>query len=499
MNSLGKDFHNPYGEQIVCHCFHRPLNGEGVSRREVLLSTAVAGLAGGLFAQTARAKEFVRPVEPQAQWPKVRVAFMRPREKYWLGWPGTAFPLEDYVAKSRKLTEQFAKELNIRLEFAPEPIYDETAAGKWAEETRASDADAALLFPLHFQEVRSKGTLGPMIASGKPTIAFVPLGMCFTSHVRNFCELPRLYLASSPDFELGPVRFGLKMVRTNHNIRHGKIAVLRGNETKEERLEPFGLTIRYLPRDRFVEALQSINPAAPEVTAMADEYSKAAQKIVEPKRTDLLNAARNYYAAVKIMNDEGCTGISMDCLGAVYDKNIPCPPCLAWSKLLDQGIPGVCEADINAVMGHTLCCELLDRPGFMQDPVPNTDTNTLIGAHCVCGTRLNGYDQAREPFVLRSHSESDIGVSVQVLWKEGQEVTVMQMTAPDTMILGKGKVLRNYQTPPAGGCRTSVDISIDAPEDVRATKGFHQLFIYGDHVRQFKAYAQMYDLKTEHI
>ena len=75
----------------------------------------------------------------------------------------------------------------------------------------------------------------------------------------------------------------------------------------------------------------------------------------------------------------------------------------------------------------------------------------------------------------------------------------MQMAGPDKMLLGKGRVLRNYDTPPAGGCRTSVELEIDGPADPCDTKGFHQLFIYGDHVRQFKAYAQMHGITCEHI
>ena len=90
-------------------------------------------------------------------------------------------------------------------------------------------------------------------------------------------------------------------------------------------------------------------------------------------------------------------------------------------------------------------------------------------------------------------------MSLQVIWPEGTDVTVMEMTTPGTMILGQGKVLRNYDTPPAGGCRTSVDLELDGPADVRDTKGFHQLFIAGNHVRDFQAYAQMYGITTEHI
>jgi hypothetical protein len=75
----------------------------------------------------------------------------------------------------------------------------------------------------------------------------------------------------------------------------------------------------------------------------------------------------------------------------------------------------------------------------------------------------------------------------------------MQFVGPDKMILGSGKVLRNHDTPPAGGCRTSVELALDGPADTRDTKGFHQLFIYGDHVWDFTAYGQLYGITTEHV
>jgi hypothetical protein len=132
----------------------------------------------------------------------------------------------------------------------------------------------------------------------------------------------------------------------------------------------------------------------------------------------------------------------------------------------------------------------------MQDPAPNTVNNTLMGAHCSCPTRLDGFDKPHEPFILRSHSESNLGVSVQVLWREGQKVTLMQFSDPGTMFLATGTVLRNIDTPPSGGCRTSVEVSMDNKEDTLDTKGFHQLFIYGDHANMFKAYGKLAGVKV---
>jgi len=467
-----------------------------VSRRQVLLTLAGAGLAGGYLLRAAgSALEGASSAEPESGWPLVRAAFLRPREKYWLGWPGTSWDVDGFTKKSRESVEKFGKELKVRVAFEEEPLYDAPAVDKFLEKVKTEKPHGVLLFPLHMDRW---GAVDKLSKSGVPTIVFAGLGVAFTGHIAEISRRPQIYLASSADFELKPVRFGLKMVRTAHDIRQSKVVVIAGGETKETTLEPLGLKLRYVPRKTFPETLKGIE-VTPEVMAVVAEYKRTARKIVEPTEADLVNAARNYFTALKIMKDEGCNGITMDCLGLVSDRQIPCPPCLAWSKLLDVGIPGVCEADINGVMSHTLCCRLLDKGGFMQDPVPDTVSNTFIGAHCVSPTRLNGYDQPSEPFALRTHAESNLGVSVQVFWKPGQDVTIMQFVGPSRMILGKGKVLKNLDTPPAGGCRTSVELAIDAPADTRDTKGFHQLFIYGDHMRDFQAYGQMYGIATEHI
>ena len=479
-------------------CRHCDSSSEhGFTRRDVLKGLGAAGAAGSLIGPSIFAAEG-QPAAAQpagVENPVIRVVYLRPRGKYWLGWPGTAWDPEGFVTRSRGLIEGFAKDLKMKVEFEPEPLYTGEAVNAFLAKVKDTKPQGVVVMPLHFDQW---GQVDRIAKCGVPTIVFAGLGQCFTGHIAGISRYPGVYLASTADFELKPVRWGLKMIRAAHDVRRVKIAVVRGNQTKDQTLEPFGMSVRFIPRSRFPEVFKTIGET-PEVQAVADEYSKAAQKCVEPTRADMINAARCYFTALKILKDEGCDGITMDCLGLVSDRQIPTPPCLAWAKLLDVGLLGVCEADINAVMSELLCIKLLDKPGFMQDPVPETVHNTFIGAHCVCPTKLNGFDKPGEPFVLRSHSESNIGVSLQVLWKVGQEVTVMQMTGPGSMILGKGRVLANNDTPPAGGCRTSVELAIDAPADTRDTKGFHQLFIYGDHVRDFQAYAQMWGIKAEHI
>ena len=476
-------------------------NSAGEFTRREVLGVAGAGMAAGLLAPlmlTAAEGEAVKPGPDDPL--DVCVLYAHPKGRQWLGWPGTFWDPDSFTAKSRALVEGFGKQLGMKVSFEPAPIHEPAEVEAFIKKVQAERPKGVIVFPLNADEFIS-GAMDKIAQSGIPTVIFCGLGMFhtgFASAVVPTTRLKGVYLPSSTDFELEPVRFGMKMIQANYHLHRTKVAVLRGTETSEQKMEPLGPVIRFLPRRRFPDTLKTIQET-PEVVAMAEEYAKAAKQVIEPTRTDLINAAKNYFASLKIMEEEGCQGISMDCLGLVGNREIPTPPCLSWTRLLDNGRSGTCEADINAVLSQELCLKLLDKPGFIQDPVPETEHGTLIGVHCVCATKLNGWDKPAEPFLLRSHSESNLGVAVQVLWRPGQEVTIMQMVGPDKMFLGKGRVLRNHDTPPAGGCRTSVELEIDGPQDPCDTKGFHQLFIYGDHVRQLKAYAQMYGITWEHI
>ena len=300
----------------------------------------------------------------------------------------------DLHGKSRALVEEFGKQLGMKVTFEPAPIHEPAEIEAFINKVKAERPKGVIIFPLNADEFIS-GTIDKMAQTDIPTVVFCGLGLFHTGFAGAVVPIARrkgVYLPSTSDWELGPVRFGMKMIQAAYRLRRTKVAVLRGAETAEQTMEPLGLTIRYLPRRRFPDTLKTIEET-PEVVAMAEEYAKAAQKVVEPTRTDLINAAKNYFASLKIMEEEGCQGISMDCLGLVGNREIPTPPCLSWTRLLDNGQSGTCEADVNAVMSQEVCLKLLDKPGFMQDPVPETERGTLIGVHCVCATKLNGWDQ----------------------------------------------------------------------------------------------------------
>lgn len=428
--------------------------------------------------------------------PVVAVVFVRPDVKsYWMGWPGAAYDIGERQRHYTQVLNSAAEKFNVQLDLRPEPLVDENAVNTALSQLKSQPPNGLVVVSMslnqswpHINKIaKERGEI--------PTIVFSPMGTSFTGHLQETRDIPGVYAAATQDLDW--LEFGVRMLRTIWQMKNTRICICAGDKTEDKKLDVIGTTLHYIPISSFLEESKKVQESD-EMRAMADNYTKNAKKIVEPTKKDILAAAKNYTVCRRLMAAENCQGFSMDCLGPVSNRLIQ-PPCMAFSRLRDEGGLGTCEADWNAAISTRLTNLLFDRPGFMQDPAPNTVNNTLMGAHCTCATRLDGFDKSPEPFILRSHSESNVGVAMQVLWRVGQKVTIMKFQGPESIILGTGRVLRNIETPPAGGCRTSVELEVDDVADTRDIKGFHQLFIYDDHELPFKAYCQLAGIKVVHI
>jgi hypothetical protein len=467
-----------------------------ISRRQFLATAGVSALALKIGVLDFASSVFAEDAK-SAKGPTVRAAFMHPRvEKYWMGWPGASYDIAGHQKLYTETLTKAAEKLGVTLQVVQEPIAAPADLDAFLEKLKSSPVDGVLLACMDLNHgwdeidtfVAKRGTI--------PTVIFSPMGTSFTGHLQKSARAPGVFLGATQDVDW--LTTGLKLFKASWQMKTTRILVIAGDKAEDRTLDIVGTTLHHIPRSRFPEELKKVE-ASDEVKAIADYFTKEAKGVREPSKNDILNAAKNYVAARRLMAAENCQAITMDCLGLVGSRQIPCPPCMAWLKLLDEGQVGCCEADIGAAISLALSSYLCDRPGFMQDPAPNTVNNTLMGAHCTCPTKLDGFDKPHEPFLLRSHSESAIGVSPQVLWRLGQKVTLMKFEGPGTMLLGTGKVVANIDTPPSGGCRTSVEVACDDIPDCRDVKGFHQLFMYGDMSHLFKAYGQLFGTKVVHI
>ncbi|MGQ9524462.1 MAG: hypothetical protein ACUVTZ_06410 [Armatimonadota bacterium] len=474
-----------------------------VSRRDCLrmLSAAAltAGFLGDAIAASARpavesAAEFVDPAALRPK-PRVRVlaAMLQQPAPYWLGWPGTAYDLAGHQKDHLRKLEESSRRLGIDVSVQSSPVQDEAGMTALINRVKAEKPDAMLVTIYHMNCWGWADRLSR--EAGAPLLIFAPIGTSFTGHVYSISRRPGVYLAST--LEWSAVEDGLRMVRAKRMFEESRILWIHSDQRNETVLERLGTKVRAIPRRVFNERFD-VTPVTEEVRHLASEMRRAAKKVVEPTQQDMLNCARAYVTAKRLLADEQSNALSMDCLGMVGARLVPTPPCGAWMWLQDQGITAGCEADLFGATSLMLTSYLLDRPGYMNDPVAETAKNLLITAHCTCGTRLRGFDKPRVPFILRNHSESALGVSVQVLWPVGEPVTLVRFNNPNEMIIDTGTVVSNVPTPPAGGCRTSIEIKMDNVEDCRDVMGFHQVVTLGNHRRVVEGFCQLYGIRIIH-
>ena len=238
----------------------------------------------------------------------------------------------------------------------------------------------------------------------------------------------------------------------------------------------FGVRIEKTDKQVILDAYENVNDE--DARTVADSLIEEAEWVVEPSREDIFRASKLYLAMKGVIEEREANAITIDCLAMLHA--LPTTPCLGFSLLNDEGICAACEADLNSLMTMLVFRYLADVPSFITDPVIDTADNSVIHAHCVAPTKMDGRN--RERFIIRNHSESRTGVSLQVKMREGQRVTVAKFADLNRMLISTGTIIGNPDLDRA--CRTKVKVRVRNARRMLRTfsGGLHRVLAYGDHV-----------------
>lgn len=478
----------------ACHPYPSIYGSQPFGRRSFLAAAGASAmmLNSGVF----------NLVSPSSASDKLRTAklrlgnvFVHPGpEAYWMGWPGACYDRETRQAAYVQMLAQAAQQLDVQLELDPTAIHTPEEVEQLIARLQKDPPGGLIVTLMHLKDwpqvrciAENRGDI--------PLVVYSPLGTSLTHSDEGIRDLPHTFVAATPD--PAGLAFAVRMLHSLWEMQHARICMVTDLREGDQLLSPLGAVLHYVPLQRWIDDVASVK-VDDEVKGIAREYAVRSKEIVEPEMDDLLNAARNYVAACRMMEAENCQLISVDCAPLVGERKCACGPCLAWSRLLDEGRIGACEADWRAALSLYLVRLLFDKPGFMQDTAPDTINNTLIGSHCTCATKLDGFDNPAAPFELRNHAESQTGVSLQVQWRGSQEITIVRFQSPGSLLLGTGHVLRNVETS-HGGCRTAVEFAIDGVDDPRDLQGHHQVLAYGKLDGPIRAFCQLAGIEVAAI
>ncbi len=306
----------------------------------------------------------LRPCGPASNYiPTVKAAFVRRKEDYGMLWPGAVYDGEAARQKYTAQLEETARVLGVNLDLRPEPVYSAAEADAWLAEAKAAHVDGLMLLLLDRQQ-HAWPTAQKAVETGIPTVIFSPLGTSFTTNTIQLANKPGCVIYSTDDFS--QAAFGLKMLKAGAKIARARCVVLQGEKRFDSSMADLGINLRYVPAKTFLDEYRA-TPDTAEILAMAEEYIGRARRRKGATRQDVINGIKSYVVAGNILQREECDAITMDCLGALGKTEVSLP-CIAWSRMNDQGIPAACEADFGAAASHMIVQYLFDRPGFQQRP-----------------------------------------------------------------------------------------------------------------------------------
>ena len=456
-----------------------------VSRRQFLGASAAGGvlLAGQFGSRLMGAAE----AEGWPKMPPVKV------HKVYVGRTGGIY-LSRPEAEIAKFDEYLA-DLATRLgnvEFVGGEVIPPANLGEVA--AKLAEADAVLLFHLSGHGGGAPG-LGQLVDVGLPTAVF---SQPFSGH--GWMYFPQwqkdgkkvVLLPTSDWSEIDRV---VGLMRVAPQMRQTRILVVRGPQgtaaacNAELVKERLGTELIPVSVEETIAAHEAI--PIEEAEAEAERYwLKPAKDVVEPTRDEVINSARFFLATKKMMIERGARAVtSSNCMGA------PAKGCLTYSKLNDMGCVGACEGDMDSTLALLMYNYAFGIPGFISDPVFDTARNALIHFHCTSATKMGGPASKRLPFTIRTQSDSERGVSLDVEMPIGETVTCAKFIDLDKMLVSTGKIID--VTHDELGCRTQFVTEVADARSMFHNWGggvleggvmtlLHRVVFLGDHMQSMK-------------
>lgn len=458
---------------------------DSLSRRQFLGTTAAGSV---LLAKQLRAGPLVA-AEGEG-WPKLPPVKIH---KVYVGRTGGIYLSRptDEIAKFDKYLAKVEQKLGD-VKFVGGELIPPAELGKVAANLRG--ADGVLLFHLSGHGGGAPA-LGRLVDLGLPTAVF---SQPFSGH--GWMYFPAWQKAGKkvvllPTSDWGEIDQVVALMRVAPRLRQTRIIVVRGPQgtaaacSAEQIKKRLGAEIVPITVEQTLELHKAVDPKAAEAEAEQYWLSKA-KEIVEPKREEIINSARFYLAMKNLMIKERAQAIaSSNCMGG------PAKGCLTFSKLNDLGLVGACEGDMDSTLTMLIFQYAFGIPGFISDPVFDTATNALIHFHCTCATKMDGPDGKRLPFRIRTQSDSERGVALEVEQRIGQVVTCAKFINLDTMLISTGKIFKI--TRDELGCRTQFWTRVANARKMFHNWGagilkggtmtlLHRDVFYGDHLQNIK-------------
>jgi hypothetical protein len=287
-------------------------------------------------------------------------------------------------------------------------------------------------------------------------------------------------------------------------ILEGKRALLFGkpfdsttvparNLTEDYVYKRTGVRIQYRPMEEVVERLKGVDDAA--ARGEMERWKKEAVEVIRVSDKAILDACKMYVLLRSIMEKEGLSAISLDCLGFTMSPKSTLPiPCLSFARLRDDGLTAACESDLCGLLSSMFMQEISRKPSFMCNVVSvNVPKSSIILSHCVSPLKLKGADEAPMKYRLHDYHNFGRGVVPEVEFPIGVDVVTGGFSKNlKSFSLWPGRIQSQVKdtasAAPKGfmlnSCANTMEVKIrDAGHFLQNIVGIHHIMVTGNYAK----------------
>jgi L-fucose isomerase-like protein len=389
--------------------------GANVGRRDFLRTTTIASIAAALPETNLLGQDAESPAKPIRQDMRNRLLFM------------SESPL-----RHERLIESIKSIGEVR--FAVSSIQvDYRRPQEIANFIRDSDADILLMYL-----PRMSPSLGNIAtATGKVDTPIVllpsdPALMMFEADLAAAFRVngTNAVLANSQEHALE-----LLVAAASPGILEGRKALIFGrpfdstsipahNLNEDNIYRRTGVKLRYRPLEELNQLLESVDEAS--ARKEMGRWKSEAYKILEASDSAIFDASRLYVLLRSLVDKESLSAVSIDCGDYTRGAEAKLPyPCLAFTRLRDEGVVAACEADVCAMLSSMLLQEISGNPSYFCN-VSSVDIgkSSTVLRHCAAPLQLMGYHAPKLQYNLRDYHGYGRGATPEIEFPTGIEVTM---------------------------------------------------------------------------
>ncbi len=255
-----------------------------------------------------------------------------------------------------------------------------------------------------------------------------------------------------------------------------------------------GVRIEFRPLEELAKLYKEVGTG--DALKEMERWKREATEVIGVPDKTIIDACRLYVLLRSIVEKEGLSAVSIDCLGFTMSPNPILPyPCLAFARLRDEGITAACEADVCSMLSSMFLEEISRKPSFMCNLMSvNPPDSKITVSHCVAPLRLKGLDTAQMKYKLHTYHGSGRGAVPEVEFPpNGQVLTGGFSKDLKSFTLWQGRIesqvmdtenATSKNSPMNNVCANTLDVKIrDVDRFLQNIPGLHQIMVLGNYTR----------------